>query len=54
MDNTNEIIKNVTQRLEQWKQEGILREKLKEYGLKFRDRQTSDKTSDDAPAKNES
>lgn len=54
MDNADEIVKTVIQRLEQWKREGILREKLKECGLKFQDRQASDKTDDETPTKNES
>ena len=54
MDNANEIVKNVIQRLEQWKSEGILREKLKEYGLKFHDKKTSDEPDAETPVKNES
>ena len=54
MVNKDEIVKSVIQRLEQWKEEGILREKLKEYGLKFHDKQTSDKSDDETPTENES
>lgn len=54
MDNTDKIVKNVTQRLEQWKEEGVLREKLKEYGFKFSDEQTSDESDVEAPVENES
>lgn len=54
MANADNIVKNVIQRLEQWKEEGILRDKLKEYGLKFHDKQTSDKSDDKTPRENES
>ena len=54
MDNADEIVKNVIWRLEQWKREGVLREKLKEYGLKFHDKQTSEKPDVETPVKNES
>lgn len=54
MANADEIIKNVTQRLEQWKEEGILIQKLKEYGFKFPDEQTSDTFDVETPINNES
>lgn len=54
MVNADEIIKNVKQLLEQWKEEGVLIEKLKEYGFEFPDEQTSDKSDDETPIENES
>ena len=39
MLNPDKLIQNVTQKLLQWKNEGILEEKLKEYGFIFDDEQ---------------
>lgn len=53
MDNKDEIIKNVTQQLNKWKEEGILREKLKEYGLKFHDRKAPEIPDSQIPLEDE-
>ena len=42
MINQDKLIQNVTQKLLQWKDEGILEEKLKEYGFTFDDEQSVD------------
>lgn len=54
MVSVDNIIKNVTQRLEQWKEEGILIEKLKEYGFEFPNERTPDKPEDKTPIEIES
>ena len=54
MVNKDEIVKSVIQRMEQWKEEGILIQKLKEYGFEFPDEQTLDKSDDETPTENES
>jgi len=53
MVNADEIVKNVIQQLEKWKKEGILREKLKEYGLKFHDRKSPEIPDNQIPLENE-
>lgn len=49
MVSVDNIIKNVTQRLEQWKKEGVLIKKLKEYGFEFSNEITPDKSDDKTP-----
>ena len=49
MANTDEIIRNITEILLQWKNEGILEEKLKEYGFVFADEQAAEDSSVQEP-----
>lgn len=42
MNRADEIISNAIEMIEKWKSEGILEEKLKEYGLAFEKEQTTE------------
>ena len=53
MVNADQIVENVTQQLKKWKEEGILQEKLKEYGLKFHDRKSPETPDSQIPLENE-
>lgn len=42
MNRTDEIVDNATKMIDKWKSEGVLEEKLREYGLAFEKEQTTE------------